>query len=272
MDKLIILIIGFLLLVIFGLILFICYLRGGIMYVSASNSAIEYQERKINENNQILEETENSITEKRKELKDVFDSIEELEKEKCNIEDERDKLNYEVESLRASLAAGAFARIREQEIQEKQKFYSLTVTDDDLNDFKSLAQIRTILHRPEIINKLIWSTYFQKQTNDLCNRVFGTETVTGIYKITNINTEQCYIGQSTNIQNRIKTHIKCGLGIDSSASNKLYNAMQKVGVWNFTFELLEACPQNDLNAKERMWIEMYESDKFGYNSTLGVKS
>jgi len=37
----------------------------------------------------------------------------------------------------------------------------------------------------------------------------------------------------------MKQHCKCGLGIDASATNKLYNTMQKDGVWNFTFELLE---------------------------------
>jgi len=72
----------------------------------------------------------------------------------------------------------------------------------------------------------------------LCNRILGSSTVCGIYKITNLITKEVYIGQSVNISDRFKQHIKCGLGIDASATNKLYNNMQEYGVWNFTFELL----------------------------------
>lgn len=73
----------------------------------------------------------------------------------------------------------------------------------------------------------------------MCNRVLGTSNVVcGIYKITNLATEQMYIGQSVNISERFKSHIKCGLGIDAPATNKLYNNMQRYGVWNFTFEVL----------------------------------
>ena len=48
--------------------------------------------------------------------------------------------------------------------------------------------------------------------------------------------------------------------------------MQKEGVWNFSFELLEECSRNLLNEKERFWIEMYQSDKFGLNTTKGNKT
>ena len=45
--------------------------------------------------------------------------------------------------------------------------------------------------------------------------------------------------------------------------------MQKDGVWNFSFELIEECQKEFLNEKEGLWIEMYSSDKFGYNGTSG---
>lgn len=77
-----------------------------------------------------------------------------------------------------------------------------------------------------------------KPTTDLCNRVLGSASACGIYKITNKQTGDIYIGQSVNIAERWKQHVKCGLGIDASATNKLYNNMQKYGVWNFTFEIL----------------------------------
>ena len=77
-----------------------------------------------------------------------------------------------------------------------------------------------------------------KPTTDLCNRVLGSGSVCGIYKITNKQTGDIYIGQSVNVADRWKQHVKCGLGIDASATNKLYNNMQRHGVWNFTFEIL----------------------------------
>lgn len=72
----------------------------------------------------------------------------------------------------------------------------------------------------------------------MCNRVLG-KTVCGIYKITNLIDGKIYVGQSVNIPERFKQHVKCGLGIDASATNLLYNAMQETGVWNYMFELLE---------------------------------
>ena len=70
-----------------------------------------------------------------------------------------------------------------------------------------------------------------KPTSDLCNRVLGSNTICGIYKITNLLTNDIYIGQSVNISDRWKTHIKSGLGINTSSTNKLYNNMQQYGVW-----------------------------------------
>jgi hypothetical protein len=67
----------------------------------------------------------------------------------------------------------------------------------------------------------------------------------------------------------MKQHIKAGLGIGASATNKLYQSMLEYGVHNFTFELLEECPKEQLNEKEVFWIETYQSNKFGLNTTKG---
>ena len=106
---------------------------------------------------------------------------------------------------------------------------------------------------------------------ELCDRVLGKKTICGIYKITNLLTEQCYIGQSVNISDRWKQHCKCGLGIEASATNVLYNSMQRDGVWNFSFELLEECSRDLLNEKEAFWIDIYSSNIYGLNTNAGVK-
>ena len=65
--------------------------------------------------------------------------------------------------------------------------------------------------------------------------------------------------------------MKCGLGIDTPANNKLYQAMLEDGLENFTFELLEACDDKDLNEKEVFYIQLYNAYTFGYNSNKGNK-
>lgn len=187
------------------------------------------------------------------------------------LNDEEEQCKKELNKIKESLNAGVQARLREKELKEKTDYYKLKTSKEDLSDIEALNKIKSVLHQPVILSKLIWSTYFQKQTTELCNRIFGTGTKCGIYKITNLTSSQVYIGQSVNIQDRIKQHIKCGLGIDAPAMNKLYKAMQDDGIWNFSFELMEECPRDQLNEKERQWIEMYQSDKTGYNSTKGNK-
>ena len=187
-----------------------------------------------------------------------------LDKQKENIE-------AEIAKLQAALTAGVEAQLREREKEENIDFYKLHITDQELSDIKTLNAVKAMLFNPVILSKLIWTTYFQKQTTELCNRVLGVNKICGIYKITNLITQQYYIGQSVDVAQRWKDHTKCGLGIEAPATNKLYKAMQEDGVWNFSFELMEKCSREELNEKERLWIEMYQTDKFGYNSTKGNK-
>ena len=198
-----------------------------------------------------------------------------IEKEYDNklkqIEQDKKDADLALQKLRDSLSAGVQAQLREKEKEESINFYKLNVSESDLEDILSLNKLKITFHQPVVLSKLIWSTYFQKQTTEMCNRILGTTKKCGIYKITNLQSKQCYIGQSVDIATRWKDHIKCGLGIDASATNKLYKAMQKEGVWNFSFELMEECPRTQLNEKERFWIELYQSDKFGYNLTKGNK-
>ena len=186
-----------------------------------------------------------------------------------NAEIEKQNIQNDIDKLKASLVAGVQARLREQQINDKLDFYKLSIDETDLADVKILQNLKSSLHKPIILSKLIWTQYFQKQMTELCDKILGKNIVCGIYKITDLVTEQCYIGQSVNIGDRWKQHCKCGLGIDASTTNKLYNAMQKDGVWNFIFEVLEECPRQLLNEKEKFWIQMYQSNKFGLNTMKG---
>lgn len=183
---------------------------------------------------------------------------------------EKDKLNNEIDKLKSTLAAATENDVRERQKKDKINFYKLSISDEDLADVEMLEKLKISFHKPVVLSKLIWTQYFQKQMTDLCNRVLGKKAVCGIYKITNTITGEQYIGQSKNIDDRWKAHCKCGLGIDASATNTLYNNMQKYKVWNFTFELLEECPPDQLNEKEAFWIQSYQSNVYGLNTQKGV--
>lgn len=183
---------------------------------------------------------------------------------------EKDKIEEDLEQLKATRAAIIQANIKEKEIEENSTFYCLTISEIDKADIKMLENIKPQLNKPRVLSMLIWSTFFQKSMTTLCNNIIGTSTVTGIYKITNQVTKECYIGQSVDISKRWKDHAKCGLGIDTPAGNKLYKAMQTYGIWNFSWEVLEQCSKDLLDEKEKYYIELYDSYNFGYNSNTGI--
>lgn len=205
-------------------------------------------------------------------MEKAYNQIEkEFDAKMLSLDKQKEDIEAEIAKLQAALTAGVEAQLREREKEENIDFYKLHITDQELSDIKTLNAVKAMLFNPVILSKLIWTTYFQKQTTELCNRVLGVNKICGIYKITNLLTQQYYIGQSVDVAQRWKDHTKCGLGIEAPATNKLYKAMQEDGVWNFSFELMEKCSREELNEKERLWIEMYQTDKFGYNSTKGNK-
>ena len=180
-------------------------------------------------------------------------------------------IRIELDKMRATRAAGIEAALREKEILEKQDFYKVSLTRRELEDIEILEDIKPRISRPEVLSKLIWTTYYQKQITTLCGNVIGSEKKIGIYKITDTLTGLAYIGQSVDIAQRWKDHVKTALGAGaSSSSNKLYSAMQESGVYNFTFEVLEICPAIQLNEKERTWIDHYQSNVYGLNTVKGV--
>ena len=210
-----------------------------------------------------------------KEKEEEYDNLLETmrlayEKQQLAALQEWEKVKADLDKIKATRAAAIQARIQEEQIREQREFYMLCPKSTDIADIKRLERIKPELNNPRILSMLIWSTFFQKPMTALCNNVLGTSTITGIYKITNQENEMCYIGQAVDIATRWKNHAKCGLGIDTPAGNKLYKAMQEFGIWNFTWELLEECPSNQLNEKEQYYINLYDSYSYGYNSNKGV--
>lgn len=191
----------------------------------------------------------------------------------------QNELNLEIENKRKDLdnisstrAAAIKAQLRELEIKEKADFYSLAIDEVEHREIKLIQSIENELRDPRPLRMIIWNSYYSKRANDLAAKVLGDENVSGIYKITNKNNGLCYIGKSVDVRTRWRNHMKCGLGIDTPANNKLYIAMKKDGLESFTFELLEKCKSEELNEKEAFYIDLYNSYNYGYNSQKGNKN
>ena len=90
----------------------------------------------------------------------------------------------------------------------------------------------------------------------------------GIYKITNKINNFSYIGQSVQIEERFKEH-KTKYNWMRETNKRLYQAIQEFGIENFTFEILEECPSEELDSKEAFWIDYFNSKVDGYNATVG---
>lgn len=99
----------------------------------------------------------------------------------------------------------------------------------------------------------------------------------GIYIFKNNINGKCYVGQSVNLRSRLKHHM-------SNLRAKrydlpLYRALEKYGVHNFTFDILESFERDPnmpteeliklLDDMEIKYIEEYEAYTKGYNCTKG---
>ena len=123
--------------------------------------------------------------------------------------------------------------------RNKKDFYRLQLSEEDITEIEKIRSIIPYLRSAEPINKVIWTVYYQKPYTDLVGRVVGPNRKTGIYKITNIENQMCYVGQAVDIADRWKQHIRRGIGADPPTRNKLYPAMLAIGVENFTFEIID---------------------------------
>ena len=183
-----------------------------------------------------------------------------------DIEREKKKLA----DLEAKQLAYIQAKQREEAISANMDYYRLALDQLDINDIELLRELQPRFVKKETIDKIIWDAYYKPAFDVLSAHLFQTAgtKVCGIYKLTDQITGQSYIGQSVNVQERIRTHIKTALTY-GKASNKLYQAMQKDGLYNFTFEILEEVPRSDLNDREAYWIGFYKTKEFGLNGTKG---
>lgn len=215
---------------------------------------------------------ENEFKEKKeRKLKDFDDVINFLQVQEESMKAEIEKIQAELDEFRLRRAAINEEILRQKQIEEQQDFYRIQIDPNEINDIEILRDTARRLQRPEIINKIIWSGYYQKPLAELRKRLLPNGDISGVYKITRLKTNEIYIGQSTSIDKRWQEHVKSALGVGTLASSQLHRVMAADGCENFTFEVLEETPKEKLRERESYYIDFYDSKNYGLNTIKGDK-
>ena len=197
--------------------------------------------------------------------------LKEMETQKNSITQEISELKTELEEERNKRAAINEEILRQRKLEQEQDFYRIQLDPDDTDDIEILRSVTTRLRHPEAINKVIWTGYYQKPLAELRKRILTNGDVSGVYKITRLQSGEIYIGQTTSVDKRWQEHVKSALGVGTLASSQLHRVMRSDGPENFTFELLEEVPKDKLRARESYYIDFYDSKTYGLNSVTGDK-
>ena len=223
----------------------------------------DYEQLRLTQINHSLE-----LEEKRKQellQRQLDDFIASAAETKKSVNEEIEELRSLLEDYKSKRDLINQAIVHEKEIREQQDFYRIVLNESDKEDIQLLNTIEMRLHSREALYKLIYDVFYKKPLDDMLNRVLEGKEFCGIYRITNLKTNESYIGKSTNIKNRFKQHIRTAIGLDGVARTKIHGAMKEYGIDNFSFEVLEKCTKENYSEREKYWINFYETNVYGYN-------
>ena len=210
-----------------------------------------------------------SETKKNVALKEHEEFIKMLGAQTAQMTEQIQSLSNEIEDYTAKRAAINEAIMRQRAIDEQQDFYRVCLAPEVANDVELLNAIRRNLKKPEIIDKIIYDNYIAKPVLEMIKRVLQNSTCSGIYKITCLKTGEVYIGKSTDIKNRWQQHCKTVFNCGTIASSLLHTKMKQYGIENFTFELVEQVPKDQLSEREKFYINFYQTKEVGLNERNG---
>ena len=221
----------------------------------------EYSKQITQAQNDYVVLHENLKKEKERLIEEYKIKFDRIEEDKAIIQETLDELRCRQEKT--------IEIMKEQEKDESElDFHRIEFTTQERSDIELLLEVEKRLHNKDVLRKLIYKTYVEASMNEMFSRL-GITTEPGIYKIENIKDKRVYIGQSTNVRNRLREHIKSALGISTIANQAVHQAMAEEGLENFTFYLIDDCDRDILNERERYWIDFYKSNEWGYNRTKG---
>ena len=210
--------------------------------------AASAQEAAAFNSTQYQNQLHNEEVEKEKELKDICATIDDYKAR-------RDVINQEI--------------LRARAIEEQQDFYRVQLPESSKHDLEILQSIRKELTKVDILDKLLYDNYIKKSVDDMIKRVLKGENPSGIYKITRLKTGEIYIGKSVGVKDRWVQHAKSAFHCGTISHSALHTTIEKDGIENFTWELLEKVPKDKLGDREKYWIEFFDSKNFGLNERQG---
>ena len=227
-------------------------------------------EYKENQEQLVELKLEQSLKDKQKELASKFNEEETNTLIKIN-KLQQDLLTYqeEVEEWQKKRDAINEEIVRARAMNEQQDFYRICLPQETFEDVEIFNSIRMKLHNRQALDKMLYDNYVSKPTKEMIKRVLNGKDPSGIYKITNIQTKECYIGKSVNVGTRWQNHIKSACGLEGVADSMFQRALKKYGIDQFTFELLEEVPKANLTEREKYYITLFDTTKFGYNMKIG---
>lgn len=234
------------------------------VYSSLKDVFNDFQNNLNDKKIEAIQRTKEEVDSQKEEMASIITTL----IEKYNIK--RNEMEKELDGKRKRINACIEDLKRQEEKKKNKDFYCLEISQLDLDDISKLLDLSKTLHQPDVLRKLVYKTFFEKRMNELLGRVAGNKSEhPAVYKITHIDSGMCYIGQTTNLKDRWRKHLKCGLGIETPMTNSFYQGMLKYGVWNFTWEVIEFCSKEELNLIEKYWIDFYQTNIWGWNSKGG---
>ena len=233
------------------------------VYKSVLEVAQTNFDRDIEQMSEQLEKDKEELTQSYLDM--LAESAQHYTEEMGKKQDELDELSIRLAEIQTTVNTAVDALKRSKEMEEQADFYRLILSKEDIMEIKRLREVLPYLRDKEPLNKVIYQVYYSKPYADLVGRVVGPGRHTGIYRITNLENKMCYVGQSVDIAERWRQHIKRGVGAEPPTRNKLYPAMLAYGVENFVFEVLEECPREKLDEREDYWQNFFHAKDYGYS-------
>lgn len=182
---------------------------------------------------------------------------------------ELDELTTTIEDYKARRNVINQEILRARAIEEQQDFYRVQLPESSKHDLEILQSIRKELTKVDILDKLLYDNYIKKSVDEMVKRVLKGGNPSGIYKITRLKTGEIYIGKSVGVKDRWVQHAKSAFHCGTISHSILHTTIEKDGIENFTWELLEEVSKDKLGDREKYWIEFYDSKRYGLNEKAG---
>ena len=132
-------------------------------------------------------------------LKVLEDAVYDFQQQIVEKQRQLESLTIQLEEKQTDVDLAVKAAQRQMEMETQQDYYRVCLSNEDICEINKLREVLPYLRDKTPLNKVIYKIYYEKPLTDMIGRVVGPGVHTGIYKITNINNNMCYVGQAVNI-------------------------------------------------------------------------